>query len=139
MGELKKPEWVVNYGQSKQYSKRKFLTGFGSSSGINNESRETAQENALTDLLRSLTVNVDNIVKVQNMDYNGQLSQSYNSVTRSSMMIRLVDLQSEIFVENSRKNPTTYCLAYVQRSKLSRSVPKKIEFEVRSASVCCAS
>ena len=29
-------------------------------------------------------------------------------------------MQKEVFVENRRKNPTTYCLAYVQRSKLSR-------------------
>ena len=116
----KKPEWVVNYGHSKQYSNQKFITGFGSSTGINNESREIAQDNALTDLSRSLTVNVDSTVESQNIDYNGQLSQSYNSITQSSTAIRLVGLQKEIFVENRRKNPTTYCLAYVQRSKLSR-------------------
>ena len=29
-------------------------------------------------------------------------------------------MQKEIFVENRRKKPTTYCLSYVQRSKLSR-------------------
>ena len=62
----KKPEWVVNYGHSKQYSNQKFITGFGSSTGINNESREIAQDNSLTDLSRSLTVNVDSTVESQN-------------------------------------------------------------------------
>ena len=96
------------------------MVGFGTSLGVDNESREIAQDNARADLARSILVNVESLISAQTIEDNSHLSQSFSSVTRSSTSLRLVGLKTEVYVEHSRQKETTYSLAFARRAHLNR-------------------
>ena len=130
----KKPDWVINYGSSGKYPADRFLVGFGSCIGVSNESREVAQDNARADLARSILVNIDSIIGSQTIEDGRYFSQEFSSVTQSSTSLRLMGLKTEVFVENNRKNETTYSLAYARRSQLNRvygQERRKLQVQIR--------
>ena len=61
----KKPGWVANYGSSSQYPTDLYLTGFGTATGIDQESQQIAQDNARASLSRQVLVKINNTISNQ--------------------------------------------------------------------------
>ena len=61
----KKPGWVASYGSSSQYPTDLYLTGFGTATGIDQESQQIAQDNARASLSRQVLVKSNNTISNQ--------------------------------------------------------------------------
>lgn len=122
------PDWVKNFGKSRTHPESKYLVGFGSAIGKDPEAYRIAQDNACADISRKIVVKVESLFSTVTQEKNKQFSQYTSSITQSSTVIQLIGLQTEVYVDDNRKNPTTYVLAYISRAKLiSRYKEKSLE------------
>jgi hypothetical protein len=122
------PDWVKNFGKSSEHPQSRYLVGFGSAIGKGPEASQIAQDNACADISRKIVVKVESLFSTVTEEKNKQFSQHTSSITQSSTVIQLVGLQTEVYVDDNRKNPTTYVLAYIRRVRLiSRYKEKSLE------------
>ncbi len=116
----KQPDWVVNYGQSDKYDEQVYLTGFGEALGISRESKEIAQENARADLSQKVLVKIDSTVSNYQLEDGEETLQQFSTVTQSSSELQVVGLETLTYVRDSRKNPMSFALVYIERKKLAK-------------------
>ena len=116
----KKPDWVVNYGQATEYPADRYLTGFGSAAGIDQQSQQVAQDNARADLSRQVVVKISNSISNQQQETETDLVQQFSSVTHSTSSLQVMGLKSEVHLDDHRKHPTAYALTYIRRTDLIR-------------------
>jgi len=119
------PDWVKNFGKSRKHPESRYLVGFGSAIGKGPEAYRIAQDNARADVSRKIIVRVESLFSTVTEEKNKQFSQYTSSITQSSTAIQLIGLQTEVYVDDNRKNPTTYVLAYVRRAKLINGYKEK--------------
>ena len=112
------PDWVKNFGKSRKYPEIRYLVGFGSAVGKGPEASQIAQDNARADISRKIVVRVKSLFSTVSEEKDMKFSQYTSSVIQSSTVIQLIGLQTEVYVDDNRKNPTTYVLAYISRAKL---------------------
>ncbi|NQT80796.1 MAG: DUF4384 domain-containing protein [Candidatus Aminicenantes bacterium] len=112
------PDWVKNFGKSRKYPEIRYLVGFGSAVGKGPEASQIAQDNARADISRKIVVKVESLFATVTEEKNKRFSQYASSITQSSTVIQLMGLQTEVYVNESRRNPATYVLAYISRTKL---------------------
>ncbi len=112
------PDWVKNFGKSSKYPEIRYLVGFGSAVGKGPEASQIAQDNARADISRKIVVKVESLFATVTEEKNKRFSQYASSITQSSTVIQLMGLQTEVYVDDSRRNPATYVLAYISRTKL---------------------
>ena len=112
------PDWVKNFGKSSKYPEIRYLVGFGSAVGKGPEASQIAQDNARADISRKIVVKVESLFATVTEEKNKRFSQYASSITQSSTVIQLMGLQTEVYVDDNRKNPATYVLAYISRTKL---------------------
>jgi len=112
------PDWVKNFGKSSKYPEIRYLVGFGSAVGKGPEASQIAQDNARADISRKIVVKVESLFATVTEEKNKRFSQYASSITQSSTVIQLMGLQTEVYVNDSRRNPATYVLAYISRTKL---------------------
>ena len=115
----KQPDWVVNYGQSDKYDEQVYLTGFGEALGISQESKEIAQENARADLSQKVLVKIDSTVSNYQLEDGEETLQQFSTVTQSSSELQVMGLETLTYVRDSRKNPMSFALVYIERRKLA--------------------
>ena len=115
----KQPDWVVNYGQSDKYDEQVYLTGFGEALGISRESKEIAQENARADLSQKVLVKIDSTVSNYQLEDGEETLQQFSTVTQSSSELQVMGLETLTYVRDSRKNPMSFALVYIERRKLA--------------------
>ena len=115
----KPPDWVVNYGQSDKYHEQVYLTGFGEALGISRESKEIAQENARADLSQKVLVTIDSTVSNYQLEDGEETLQQFSTVTQSSSELQVMGLETLTYVRDSRKNPMSFALVYIERRKLA--------------------
>ena len=116
----KQPDWVVNYGQSDKYDEQVYLTGFGEALGISRESKEIAQENARADLSQKVLVKIDSTVSNYQLEDGEETLQQFSTVTQSSSELQVMGLETLTYVRDSRKNPMSFALVYIERKKLAK-------------------
>ncbi len=116
----KQPDWVVNYGQSDKYDEQVYLTGFGEALGISRESKEIAQENARADLSQKVLVKIDSTVSNYQLEDGEETLQQFSTVTQSSSELQVMGLETLTYVRDSRKNPMSFALVYIERRKLAK-------------------
>lgn len=116
----KQPDWVVNYGQSDKYDEQVYLTGFGEALGISQESKEIAQENARADLSQKVLVKIDSTVSNYQLEDGEETLQQFSTVTQSSSELQVMGLETLTYVRDSRKNPMSFALVYIERKKLAK-------------------
>ena len=116
----KKPDWVVNYGQATEFPADRYLTGFGSAAGIDQQSQQVAQDNARADLSRQVVVKISNNISNQQQETETDLVQQFSSVTHSTSSLQVMGLKSEVYLDDHRKHPTAYALTYIRRTDLVR-------------------
>ena len=116
----KQPDWVVNYGQSEKYDEQVYLTGFGEALGISRESKEIAQENARADLSQKVLVKIDSTVSNYQLEDGEETLQQFSTVTQSSSELQVMGLETLTYVRDSRKNPMSFALVYIERKKLAK-------------------
>ena len=116
----KQPDWVVNYGQSDKYDEQVYLTGFGEALGISQESKEIAQENARADLSQKVLVKIDSTVSNYQLEDGEETLQQFSTVTQSSSELQVMGLETLTYVRDSRKNPMSFALVYIERRKLAK-------------------
>ena len=116
----KQPDWVVNYGQSDKYDEQVYLTGFGEALGISRESKEIAQENARADLSQKVLVKIDSTVSNYQLEDGEETLQQFSTVTQSSSELQVMGLETLTYVRDSRKNPMSFALVYIERKKLTK-------------------
>ncbi|MBP95271.1 hypothetical protein CMK18_04915 [Candidatus Poribacteria bacterium] len=116
----KQPDWVVNYGQSDKYDEQVYLTGFGEALGISRESKEIAQENARADLSQKVLVKIDSTISNYQLDDGEETLQQFSTVTQSSSELQVMGLETLTYVRDSRKNPMSFALVYIERKKLAK-------------------
>ena len=114
----KKPDWVVNYGQATEFPADRYLTGFGSAAGIDQQSQQVAQDNARADLSRQVVVKISNSISNQQQETETDLVQQFSSVTHSTSSLQVMGLKSEVYLDDHRKHPTAYALTYIRRTDL---------------------
>ena len=114
----KKPDWVVNYGQATEFPADRYLTGFGSAAGIDQQSQQVAQDNARADLSRQVVVKISNSISNQQQETETDLVQQFSSVTYSTSSLQVMGLKSEVYLDDHRKHPTAYALTYIRRTDL---------------------
>ena len=119
-GKNKKPDWVVNYGQATEFPADRYLTGFGSAAGIDQQSQQVAQDNARADLSRQVVVKISNSISNQQQETETDLVQQFSSVTYSTSSLQVMGLKSEVYLDDHRKHPTAYALTYIRRTDLVR-------------------
>jgi len=119
------PDWVKNFGKSGKHPESRYLVGFGSAIGKGSEAFRIAQDNARADISRKIVVKVESLFSTVTEEKNKQFSQYTSSITQSSSAIQLIGLQTEVYVDDNRKNPTTYVLAYVSRATLINRYKEK--------------
>ncbi len=112
------PDWVKNFGKSRKHPEIRYLVGFGSAVGKGPEASLIAQDNARADISRKIVVKVESLFATVTEEKNKRFSQYASSITQSSTVIQLMGLQTEVYVNESRRNPATYVLAYISRTKL---------------------
>lgn len=112
------PDWVKNFGKSRKYPEIRYLVGFGSAVGKGPEASQIAQDNARADISRKIVVKVESLFATVTEEKNKRFSQYASSITQSSTVIQLMGLQTEVYVDDNRRNPATYVLAYISRTKL---------------------
>ncbi|MGB2765017.1 MAG: DUF4384 domain-containing protein [Candidatus Aminicenantaceae bacterium] len=112
------PDWVKNFGKSSKYPEIRYLVGFGSAVGKGPEASQIAQDNARADISRKIVVKVESLFATVTEEKNKRFSQYASSITQSSTVIQLMGLQTEVYVDDNRRNPATYVLAYISRTKL---------------------
>jgi len=117
-GKNKKPDWVVNYGQATEFPADRYLTGFGSAAGIDQQSQQVAQDNARADLSRQVVVKISNSISNQQQETETDLVQQFSSVTYSTSSLQVMGLKSEVYLDDHRKHPTAYALTYIRRTDL---------------------
>ena len=115
----KQPDWVVNYGRSDTYDEQVYLTGFGEALGISRESKEIAQENARADLSQKVLVKIDSTVSNYQLEDGEETLQQFSTVTQSSSELQVMGLETLTYVRDSRKNPMSFALVYIERRKLA--------------------
>ena len=115
----KQPDWVVNYGQSDKYDEQVYLTGFGEALGISRKSKEIAQENARADLSQKVLVKIDSTVSNYQLEDGEETLQQFSTVTQSSSELQVMGLETLTYVRDSRKNPMSFALVYIERRKLA--------------------
>jgi len=123
------PDWVKNFGKSRKHPESRYLVGFGSAIGKGSEAFRIAQDNACADISRKIVVKVESLFSTVTEEKNKQFSQYTSSITQSSTVIQLLGLQTEVYVDDKRKNQTTYVLAYISRGKLI-SIYEKTSLEL---------
>ena len=116
----KKPDWVANYGQATEFPADRYLTGFGSAAGIDQQSQQVAQDNARADLSRQVVVKISNNISNQQQETETDLVQQFSSVTHSTSSLQVMGLKSEVYLDDHRKHPTAYALTYIRRTDLVR-------------------
>ena len=116
----KQPDWVVNYGRSDTYDEQVYLTGFGEALGISRESKEIAQENARADLSQKVLVKIDSTVSNYQLEDGEETLQQFSTVTQSSSELQVMGLETLTYVRDSRKNPMSFALVYIERKKLAK-------------------
>ena len=116
----KQPDWVVNYGQSDKYDEQVYLTGFGEALGISRESKEIAQENARADLSQKVLVKIDSTVSNYQLEDGEETLQQFSTVTQSSSELQVMGLETLTYVRDSRKNPMSFALVYIERKELAK-------------------
>ena len=116
----KQPDWVVNYGQSDKYDEQVYLTGFGEALGISRKSKEIAQENARADLSQKVLVKIDSTVSNYQLEDGEETLQQFSTVTQSSSELQVMGLETLTYVRDSRKNPMSFALVYIERKKLAK-------------------
>ena len=116
----KQPDWVVNYGQSDKYDEQVYLTGFGEALGMSRESKEIAQENARADLSQKVLVKIDSTVSNYQLEDGEETLQQFSTVTQSSSELQVMGLETLTYVRDSRKNPMSFALVYIERKKLAK-------------------
>ena len=116
----KQPDWVVNYGRSDTYDEQVYLTGFGEALGISRESKEIAQENARADLSQKVLVKIDSTVSNYQLEDGEETLQQFSTVTQSSSELQVMGLETLTYVRDSRKNPMSFALVYIERRKLAK-------------------
>ena len=114
-----KPDWVKNYGHSEERPIHIYLVGFGSAWGSGAEPRQIAADDARADVSRNVVTKVKSIIRTSESEIKGTLSQQYSGVTQSETVLKLLGLETEVYVDSGR-NPTTYVLAYISRAQLKR-------------------
>lgn len=123
----KKPDWVVNYGQATEFPADRYLTGFGSAAGIDQQSQQVAQDNARADLSRQVVVKISNSISNQQQETETDLVQQFSSVTHSTSSLQVMGLKSEVYLDDHRKHPTAYALTYIRRTDLVRLYQREKE------------
>ena len=123
----KKPDWVVNYGQATEFPADRYLTGFGSAAGIDQQSQQVAQDNAGADLSRQVVVKISNSISNQQQETETDLVQQFSSVTHSTSSLQVMGLKSEVYLDDHRKHPTAYALTYIRRTDLVRLYQREKE------------
>ena len=123
----KKPDWVVNYGQATEFPADRYLTGFGSAAGIDQQSQQVAQDNARADLSRQVVVMISNSISNQQQETETDLVQQFSSVTHSTSSLQVMGLKSEVYLDDHRKHPTAYALTYIRRTDLVRLYQREKE------------
>ena len=123
----KKPDWVVNYGQATEFPADRYLTGFGSAAGIDQQSQQVAQDNARADLSRQVVVKISNSISNQQQETETDLVQQFSSVTHSTSSLQVMGLKSEVYLDDHRKHPTAYALTYILRTDLVRLYQREKE------------
>ncbi len=94
------------------------LIGFGSAIGKGPEAFQIAQDNARADISRKIVVKIESLFSTVTEEKNKKFSQYTSSITQSTTAIQLIGLKTEVYIDDKRKNPTTYVLAYISRVKL---------------------
>ena len=123
----KKPDWVANYGQATEFLADRYLTGFGSAAGIDQQSQQVAQDNARADLSRQVVVKISNSISNQQQETETDLVQQFSSVTHSTSSLQVMGLKSEVYLDDHRKHPTAYALTYIRRTDLVRLYQREKE------------
>ena len=123
----KKPDWVVNYGQATEFPADRYLTGFGSAAGIDQQSQQVAQDNARADLSRQVVVKISHSISNQQQETETDLVQQFSSVTHSTSSLQVMGLKSEVYLDDHRKHPTAYALTYIRRTDLVRLYQREKE------------
>ena len=116
----KKPDWVVNYGQTTEFPADRYLTGFGSAAGIDQQSQQVAQDNARADLSRQVVVKISNSISNLQQETETDLVQQFSSVTHSTSSLQVMGVKSEVYLDDHRKHPTAYALTNILRTDLVR-------------------
>ncbi|HDZ25403.1 hypothetical protein LCGC14_0654740 [marine sediment metagenome] len=119
------PDWVKNFGKSSRHPESRYLIGFGSAIGKGPEAFRIAQDNARADISRKIVVKIESLFSTVTEEKNKKFSQYTSSITQSTTAIQLIGLQTEVYVDDNRKNPTTYVLAYISRVKLINGYKEK--------------
>ena len=114
-----KPDWVKNYGRSEERPVHTYLVGFGSAWGHGAEPRQIAADGARADISRHIVTKVKSVIRTSESEISGTLSQQYSGVTQSETVLKLLGLETEVYVDSGHQ-PTTYVLAYVHRAELKR-------------------
>ena len=114
-----KPDWVKNYGHSEERPIHIYLVGFGSAWGSGAEPRQIAADGARADISRHIVTKIKSVIRTSESEMKGTVSQQYSGVTQSETALKLLGLETEVYVDSER-NPTTYVLAYVHRAELER-------------------
>jgi TolB-like protein len=136
------PDWVSDYGVSKDYPKEFYLTGFGSASGDSTGSLQIAKDNARADLIRSITVRVNTLLSTSVESRDNKYTEYFSSVIQSSAAMQLDGVQIETFVAKKGNNSQSYAFAFIKKSELRRIYSEKrdklvlqINRAVRSAEI----
>jgi hypothetical protein len=112
------PDWVSNFGESKDFPSEFYLTGFGSAAGDNQDAVQIAEDNARSNLAKSITVHIKSLLSTTVEEKNKKYSEYYSSVIQSSTSMQLSGLQILKHVEKKSRNPQTYAFAYIRKAKL---------------------
>lgn len=119
----KKPGWVArSCDSSSQYPTDLYLTGFGTATGVDQESQQIAQDNVRASLSRQVLVKINNTISNQQEEIGSDLSQQVSSVTQSTTSLQVMDLKSEIYIDDSRKPSNHLCLKLYSATRFGQSI-----------------
>ncbi len=119
----KEPDWVKNFGDSRQYPEDRYIVGFGSSEGKDSDAFQTAQDDARADVSRTIVVDIKGLLRTVKEEDEERFSQHLSSITQSSTAIQLMGLKTETY--GADKPPTAYALAFVDKADLRRIYSKR--------------
>ena len=116
----KAPEWVERSGNSVEFPNGKFLVGFAQAAG-DESAVESAKQQAVADLARQITVQIESTVVDVVKESDGRLNNDLTSQIRSTSDIRLEGIRFETY----RKRSKVWAIAVLER--LPASVRRRKE------------
>lgn len=106
----KAPDWVERNGTSPAYPASRFLIGFAEAEG-GDEAIESAKQQAVGDLARQISVQIESSVVDVTREANGRLENDLTSQIRATSDIRLDGVR----FETHRKRKKAWALAVLER------------------------